>query len=352
MSSLSTLVLALLVAQTSWRLEAKNESPDVKEVYETIRSHLGGMSEEEFNRRAVRGLLAALGPEVSLVSNGEESATASEVSLLIQTNLFDGDIAYLRVGRVEEGLSKTLAKAYAKIESTNKLRGVVVDLRYSAGGDYSAAAATAELFVSKSRPLLDWGNGVVKSREKKDAISAPVAVLVNRETSGAAEALAAIMRQTGAGLILGNKTAGQAMITQEFPLRNGDRLRIGTAPVKLGDGTELSGKGVAPDIAVDVTRDDERAYYADAFRAIPRGNLIASPIISLTNGPSGTNRTARRMRFNEAELVRERKGGETLDTELAAVREAELEGPLVHDPVLARALDVLKGLAVVRRTRS
>ena len=74
------------------------------------------------------------------------------------------------------------------------------------------------------------------------------------------------MRESGTGLILGRRTAGQAMVTQDFPLQNGDLLRIGTAPVQLGNGTPLSSQGITPDITVEVTRQDERAYYADAFR--------------------------------------------------------------------------------------
>ena len=144
------------------------------------------------------------------------------------------------------------ARRASKLGATNKLDGVILDLRYAAGDDYASAAATAELFVKKEQPLLNWGNGMVRSKDKSDAISLPVAVLVNRQTAGAAEALAAVLRETGAGLILGSRTAGQAMIAQEFPLKNGERLRIATAPIQLGDGSTLSEQGLKPDIAVEV----------------------------------------------------------------------------------------------------
>ena len=148
---------------------------------------------------------------------------------------------------------------------------MILDLRYAAGDDYAAAAATAELFIKKEQPLLDWGTGMVRSKDKSDAISLPVAVLVNRQTAGAAEALAAVLRETGSGLILGDRTAGQAMIAQEFPLKNGERLRIATAPIQLGDGSALSEQGLKPDITVEVTPADERAYYADAYKAPRQG---------------------------------------------------------------------------------
>ena len=58
-----------------------------------------------------------------------------------------------------------------------------------------------------------------------------------------------------------------------------------------------------------------------------------------------------RRRFNEAELVREKREGASFDLEVND-RNGEPERPLVHDPALARALDLLKGLAVVRHSGS
>jgi len=350
MKSLSVIVLAVLALQPVLRAETRGEAPDPKEVYDLIRTHLGGMSEDELNRKAVRGLVSALKPVVSLASETSSGRAASDGPPVTQTNVFDKDIGYLRVQRVDEGLAKAVEGACEKLQSTNQLRGVVVDLRYAGGDDYAAVAATAELFVKKSRPLLDWGSGEVRSKEKAEVIAGPVAVLVNRQTSGAAEALAGVLRQAAAALVLGHKTAGQAMIAQEFPLKNGDRLRIRINPVKLGDGSALPAEGLAPDISVEVSADEEQAYFADAYQQIPRVALSANTQLSLTN--SVASRNGRRPRLNEAELVRERREGTNPEADLTAGRPAEPEGPGVRDPVLARALDVLKGLAVVRRAHS
>ena len=265
--------------------------------------------------------------------------------------MLDGDILYVRVGRVGDGLANAISAACSKPGTTNKLKGVALDLRYAGGDDYAAAAAAADLFVKKEQPLLNWGSGMVRSKEKSDAISLPVAVLVNRQTAGAAEALAAALRETGAGLVLGGRTAGQAMVAQEFPLKNGDRLRIATVPIQLGDGSALSAQGLKPDITVEVSPEDERAYYADAFKVTDKTNLLASAGGSPTGPGSGTNRVVRRPRFNEAELVRERREGFS-EADLTALREREPEKPMVRDPALARALDLLRGLALVRQSRS
>jgi hypothetical protein len=67
---------------------------------------------------------------------------------------------------------------------------------------------------------------------------------------------------------------------------------------------------------------------------------------------AGTNRPARRPRPTEADLVRARREGLPLDAKVVTSREVEPPRPVLQDPALARAVDLLKGLAVVRQGRS
>jgi C-terminal processing protease CtpA/Prc len=323
-------------------------APDFNEVYDLVRQHLAGSSPAELNNAALQGLLTTLGPKVSLVDT-EDRETNQQPVLVSKTSLFDGPIGYIRIHRVAGGLDKAVRQACQDLGSSNKLAGLIIDLRFAGGSDYSAAVAVADLFASKEQPLLDWGQGMVRSRPNPDNIHLPLAVLVNQKTSAAAEALAAVLRETGASLVLGARTAGHAMIAQEYPLKNGERLRIATSPIQLGDGTNLSSDGTKPDIAIRVPEVDERAYYSDPFKELVSPNVAAGP--GATNGVAAASR-ARRPRFNEAELVRERRDGLAPDSELAANAGSEGEKPVVHDPVLARALDFLKGLSVMRQTRS
>lgn len=350
-STLFAAVLTILLAAAPLvRAAATNDLPDFKEVYELVHSHLSGMTDADLNRAAVQGLFSNLRGKVSLVGEGTSDARAG-ATLIGKSTVLENDVAYLQVSRVDDGLAKEIGGTCQQLSATNKLKGVVLDLRFTAGDDYAAAAAAADLFVAKERPLLDWGNGLVKSKDKEDAIKLPVAVLVNRDTSGAAEALAAVLRETGAGLILGARTAGGAMIGQEFSLKNGQRLRIATTPVKLGDGSALSAQGLKPDIEVAVNAEDERAYRDDAYAMLPKTN--GASLAALPGQGGGTNRPVRRPRISEADLVRERREGTNINTDdFTAVRDREPEKPLIRDPALARAVDLLKGLAVVHRARS
>ncbi len=334
---------------------ATNATPDFKEVYDLIRAHSAGVSDAELNRAAVQGLLTALSPRVSLAADGAATNAPAATPLLSQTNLLDGGIVYLRAGSVRGGLAEAVGGNWRRLGATNKLGGLVLDLRYADGDDYAAAAAVADLFAGKAQPLLNWGNGMVSSHEKGDAFREPVAVLVNRETARAAEALAALLRQTGAGLILGGRTAGAAMVMLDYPLKDGERLRIAAAPITLGDGSALPAEGVKPDIEVAVRPEDERAYYADAFVVLAKTGLPAGAKPLPADQTNRTNAAARHGRMNEAELVREHKEGVERDADADAgtppPQTAEAAKPVVNDPALARALDLLKGLAVVRPDR-
>ena len=347
------LVLAISLLITggarSVAADGSEKAPDFQEVLNLIRTHATGLGEAELNRAAVQGLVGELGSRVALIGeDNPEDARATE-PLLSRMDVLADDLGYFRISRVAAGLGDAIRAGFDEIQQTNKLVGIVLDLRYATGQDYAAAVAVADLFCPDSVPLLDFGSGVVRAQPKSNAIQVPIAILVNSETAGAPEALAATLRANGTGLILGSSTAGEALIAREFPLQSGDRLRIATAPVALGDGTRLPSDGVKPDIDVAVAPALERAYFADSFYIVPQTNLVAAA------GNSGTNTasTARRVRLNEAELVREHRQNFSRTTNAAPrVRDVEPESPVVSDPALARALDLLKGLAVVRRTRS
>jgi hypothetical protein len=320
-------------------------APDFRRVFDLIVQNLPDATEAELDRAAIEGLVAKLGPRVMLVRSNE---TNESVSLgLTRSNLFDGSVLYLRIGVVKPGLEQSVIAAWERFSASNKLSGVVIDLRYADGEDYPAAAAVARLFLQTKQPLLDWGEGMVESKESGAIGTCPVATLVNRETSGAAEALAAVLRGTGRGLILGSRTAGKAGVSKEFSLANGDRLRIMTRAIRLGDGSQLAASGVVPDIDVEVSPSDEKAYYEDPFAApqigiqAPKGGLAVMR----------TNQLARRPRYGEAELVRDRRQGPPADVSPARQR-SEPEVPQLQDTALLRALDLLKGLAIVRQTRS
>jgi hypothetical protein len=326
-------------------------APDYKEVYELLRANLPGHDDAELNRAAVQGLLGQLQSRAALVAQSNETARSPATESALRSGVFDVSYGYLRIEQVSSGIDQQVLKSFQQLSSSNRLRGLVLDLRFADGQDYAAAAALADLFFSGEKPLLDYGDGVKRSTAKTNALSLPLTVLVNRQTAGAAEAFAGVLRQADLGLLLGTNTAGHAMMGKEFTLSTGQRLWIATALVKLGDGKLFPAGGLQPDIQVEVSPEDERAYFEDAYKVLRKPNSLAN---SSTNQAllSVTNRLPRR-RTTEAELVRLHRDGQMpdLDAPPPKTRENEAAPHVVYDPALARAIDLLKGLAVVQQFR-
>lgn len=310
--------------------------PDFQEVHRLVLDNLKGISDQELNRAAVLGFLNQLYPKVSLVTNALEQAEASGDSLIANERTFDEFYGYLRIFAIQSGLSEQVSTAIKELESGKKLKGLILDLRFANGRDYAAATEVADLFLDSERMLLKWGDSEARSTSKTNAIVLPVAVLVNRQTSEAAEALAAVLRDTHRSLTIGAPTAGEARVYAEFDLRNGQRLRVASDNVELGDGEPFPDKGLIPDLLVEVKENQERAFLADPYSR---------------SGPQLADRAPEN---KEAEKMR--PGASESRIEPPPFHESTLpqlgkSTSLVKDPVLARAIDFLKGWALLRRGR-
>lgn len=310
------------------------ESPRLEEVFTLLRTHLSGVSEADLNAAAVGGLLERLRPRVFLLTNAVPDPSEAPPPLLARSNLFDGGLACLHVGRVAEGLAPAIQATLETWHATTNLQGVVLDLRFAGGADFHAAAAVVDLFLTEAQPVIEWEQTRFVSTPKTNALPWRLAVLTNRETRGAAEALAAALHEARLALVLGRPTAGEAAVYREFPLSTGQRLRLAVAPVKIGPGGRtLTAAGLTPDIAVETVAADERRYVEDPFYVAPGTGTTASV-------------AGRIPRLTEADLVRLHREG--LGSPSPPSRRPDaVPGPRVNDPVLVRALDLLKSLAIL-----
>ncbi len=331
------LILVLAACVTLGRALAA--SPDFQLVYELIRTNVAGINADRLNTLAIEGLLDRLGGAARIITN-EEPSSGSEGSL-VKTTLFEGHYGYARIGEIGTSSASELSEAISHWNPTNDLQGVVLDLRFASGKDFHAAAQLADLFFPAGQPVLDWGEGLFQSTSKTNAFPVPVTILVNRQTKGAPEAVAAALRSSGLALVIGGTTAGEAAVYRDFLLPTDGSLRIAVNNVKTGNGEAIPTEGLVPDIKVNTPLTWDRAYLADLYTGVT----------STTNSPLATNvvvATVRiRKRVNEAELVRSKQAGAEPAPEV--VRATPPEAPrIIRDPALARAVDLLKGLRIIR----
>lgn len=203
---------------------------------------------------------------------------------LTKSEILEGNVAYLRVSHVAAGLPDEVGAVNRALTATNKIVGTVLDLRFADGDDATAATATANLVAAKKLPL---------------------AILVNGQTRGAAATLATALRESQSGLIFGSAPAA-----------------------------------VKPDISVEVNPADEKKFF---------DNPYAAPATNTTAALSGTNDFLPWVdHTSEADLVRAKiKDGDEFENP-PPPHTAGPPKPVIRDPALARAVDLIKGLAIVR----
>ncbi|NOY75103.1 MAG: hypothetical protein GXP32_04845 [Kiritimatiellaeota bacterium] len=151
-----------------------------------------------------------------------------------------GKVLYLRINRFDEKTLKGLLEDNANL--AERPLGLIIDLRSAGGSNCLIADKAAALFISSSEKK---GKRNASSGVKKNAFGLPVIMLMDGDTSGAAEVFAALIVKAGRGVCLGEASAGRPFAKQRFSLANGDYLLIPQVPGKF---KQFSRSGLKPDI--------------------------------------------------------------------------------------------------------
>src|SRR5579859_653160 len=128
---------------------------------------------------------------------------------------------------------------------------VILDLRDNDGGEEEAAARVAGVFFAEKHTLL---HRIDRRHEDKVPIegaggrsfTGPMAVLVGPRSASAAEALAALLDETGRAASVGERTAGALTGASLEPLADGGQLSLADFHVRTPGGRRIEGVGFTP----------------------------------------------------------------------------------------------------------
>jgi carboxyl-terminal processing protease len=136
---------------------------------------------------------------------------------------------------------------------------LIFDLRDNGGGLLDSAIDVASQFL----------DGVVVSEKHRDgsqqdftaeatgaARDLPLVVLVNGGTASASEIVSGALQDRGRAVLVGQKTYGKGSVQNVVPLSDGSSLHVTVAEWLTPKGRQITGKGLEPDVAVELTQDD------------------------------------------------------------------------------------------------
>jgi len=163
-------------------------------------------------------------------------------------------ILYLKPGTIDRDHVQQIE---AKLKSMQKSGGrkVLLDLRDVTSGDMAEGTRLANLLLKVGTIAMLEGQKFPKQTFTADPAkavqpTAPMVVLVNRGTSGAAELVAAALMDNKRADLVGEKTFGEASEQKTFELPNGAALILTVAKYESPSGKKLQDEGVLPNVIV------------------------------------------------------------------------------------------------------
>jgi len=301
---------------------------DVHQALENIRSNYieaTTLTEDALNRATLQGLLERLGGGASV---RQPLATPAQPSPF-RSEAIDGRIGYVRIGAIDKENLAQFDTALADFV-TKGVSALIVDLRATvAGGSLEQAAEFIKRLTPKGKVLFTLHrSGAAQDRlftsNQDPSFHGVTVTLVNRDTAGAAEVVAAALRILDNALAVGQTTAGQAAEFSEQPLSGGRTLRVAVAEVRLPEKLVIFPEGLRPDLPVRISPGAE----ADVLRA------------ELDNGVGSFTLEPEPVHLNEAALVAG-VNPEIDEAEAAQKPGVKKNKTTLSDPALERAVDLI-----------
>ncbi len=210
------------------------------------------------------GLASPIGTELNLsLQRGGESVeltlTREQIDLYkIESSVVGNSLLYVRYTGFSSGSAKKLGELLKGADE--KYKGVILDLRENPGGNLNAAVNVCDLFLKDGLIMYTEDKNGVRTEYKADseAVSLPLAVLVDEASASASEVVAGCIQARGRGVIIGEKTFGKGVSQMIFALgKNGEMMKITGYKNYRPDGRWLD-EAVSPDIeAVTEAEADE-----------------------------------------------------------------------------------------------
>jgi carboxyl-terminal processing protease len=171
-------------------------------------------------------------------------------------------ILYLKPGQLTAARVDEIG---AKIKAAGKTRKILLDLRDSNGDDAQQGVRLANFFIKQGTLATLQGQKFPTQTFTADPAicltDAPVAVLVNRGTYGAAELAAAAIEDLKRGDVVGERTFGEGSVQKTIELPDGAALLLTVAKYQGPGGKKIQDEAVTPTVAVGrpIEEEDEEA---------------------------------------------------------------------------------------------
>ena len=198
--------------------------------------------------------------DLTLLRGGDELSITLTRALIsvasVRGSQIDDGFGWVRISQFQQDTGEETRALVKRLNDESPLRGLVLDLRNNPGGVLGAAIGVSDVFVSE---------GTIVSTRTRDAeaplrfsaraqdddfLDLPLVVLINEGSASASEIVAGAIQDLGRGVVMGTQSFGKGSVQSLLPLADGSALKLTTALYYTPSDRSIQNEGIVPDVLV------------------------------------------------------------------------------------------------------
>ncbi|MCC0177460.1 PDZ domain-containing protein [Waterburya agarophytonicola K14] len=171
----------------------------------------------------------------------------------------DSKVGYIKLDEFSSHAAEQMQKAIEDL-SNKQASGFILDLRGNPGGLLFSSVEIARMWMKEGAIVstIDRKGGNEKfSANGKSITDLPLVVLVDGYSASASEILAGALKENHRAKVVGSRTYGKGTVQSVHALSDGSGLAVTIARYYPPSGIDINKKGIAPDIKVDLSREEQ-----------------------------------------------------------------------------------------------
>lgn len=203
------------------------------------------------------------------------------------------NIAYVSLRSFSQNASGEIREAFLKLNSENKVDGLIIDLRGNGGGLLLEAVNIANFFVKQNEMIVST-RGRISDRNRSYRTSSspidmklPVVILIDEVSASASEIVAGALQDLDRAVVIGQRSYGKGLVQNVVPLVYNSQLKVTIAKYYIPSGRciqaidyfDPSGSHEIPDSLLAEFKTRNGRTVVDGKGIIP-DILIQKPVLS------------------------------------------------------------------------
>jgi len=183
-----------------------------------------------------------------------------------------GDIAYIQISEFNERTNEELSPVLEAVDAASAT-GIILDLRSNPGGLLQTVVDVTSRFVDEGLLVVsirdnDGNMEDLKANKQQITTDLPMVVLVDSFSASGSEVVSGALQDYGRAIIVGSTTYGKGSVNYLQQLADGSGIYITAARWLTPNGNLIEGKGIVPDVELELEGYDAIQWAIDFLHGI------------------------------------------------------------------------------------